>query len=123
MAKEKKISIPEKGKIYIYATFNNTIIAITNESSQVLFSGSAGSSGFKGSRKSTPFAATTAVKNITEKAKNAGLKRVDVFLKGPGWGRDAAVKAVKASGLQILSLADVTPMPHNGPRPKKRRRV
>lgn len=123
MPKEKKIAIPEKGQIHIYATFNNTIATITDDSGRVLFNGSAGLAGFKGSRKSTPFAATTAVKNIVDKARAQGFKRAEVFLKGPGWGRDAAVKAVKASGLQILALYDVTPIPHNGPRPKKRRRV
>lgn len=123
MAKEKKVTISEKGRIYIQATFNNTIITIADDGGKVLFVGSAGIAGFKGSRKSTPFAATTTVKNTVEKARLAGMKRVDVFVKGPGWGRDAAIKAIKAVGLQILGLADVTPIPHNGPRPKKRRRV
>lgn len=118
----KKI-IPEHGRAYITATFNNTLITITEDNGQIIAWGSAGTAGFKGARKSTPFAATESVKNVVDKVKKLGLRSLDVFVKGPGLGRDAAVRAIKAVGLQIISLSDITPMPHNGCRPRKRRRV
>lgn len=124
MAKKKiKKIIPERGRAYITATFNNTVVTITDESGQVITRGSAGIAGFKGTRKSTPFAATASVKNVADKVKTLGLCSLDVFVKGPGLGRDAAVRALRSSGLQITSLSDITPMPHNGCRPRKRRRV
>lgn len=124
MAKKKiKKIIPERGRAYITATFNNTVVTITDESGQVITRGSAGTAGFKGTRKSTPFAATASVKNVADKVKTLGLCSLDVFVKGPGLGRDAAVRALRSSGLQITSLSDITPMPHNGCRPRKRRRV
>jgi len=113
----------EKGKVYITATFNNTIVTITDVGGNTVAWGSSGMAGFKGARKSTPFAATTAVEAVARKAQDQGLREVEVFIKGPGAGRDAALRALKAVGLQISLIADVTPIPHNGVRPKKKRRV
>ncbi len=109
------------GLIYITATFNNTLVSITDQSGHVVAWGSTGASGFKGSRKSTPFAATTAIDAVIKKAKTYGLTSADVFIKGPGPGRDAVLGVLRASGLKITQLADVTPMAHNGCRPKKRK--
>ena len=122
MTKISKIS--EKGRVYITATFNNTIVTITDEKGNTLGWGTSGSVGFKGTRKSTPFAATSAVDQVAKKVilKNS-LRQVDVYIKGPGSGRDAALRALKSAGLTISMIADVTPMPHNGVRPKKKRRV
>lgn len=118
--KLKKIN---KGKIYITATFNNTLINITDENGNTISWGSSGRSGFKGSRRSTPFAATTAIEDTLKRAKAMGLNEVKVYIKGPGSGRDAALRVLRASGLKITLIADITPIPHNGCRPKKRRRV
>lgn len=115
----KKIS---KGKIYITATFNNTLINITDEFGNTIVWGSTGRSGFKGARKSTPFAATTTVEDVLKRAKILGLNQVKVFIKGPGVGRDAALRVLRSSNLHISMIADVTPIPHNGCRPKKRRK-
>ena len=109
------------GKIFITATFNNTLVSITDNNGNVLNWGSTGASGFKGSRKSTPFAATTALEGAINKAKEKGLSQVEVFIKGPGTGRDSALGAIRTSGLKILKIADITPIPHNGCRQKKRR--
>ena len=111
------------GRVYIQATFNNTIITITDEGGNVIAWASSGSSGFKGTRKSTPFAATTAAENAISKAQGIGLRSVEVYIKGPGPGRDASIRALKNAGLEITMIADVTPIPHNGPRPPKKRRV
>jgi small subunit ribosomal protein S11 len=120
-AKTKQI---EKGKIYISASFNNTMVTITDTDGNTLVWGSAGSSGFKGTRKATPYAATTAVEKVLSQAKEKfGLKEIEVYIKGPGTGRDASLRAVRSSGVKISQIADVTPFPHNGPRPKKKRRV
>jgi small subunit ribosomal protein S11 len=114
----------ERGKIYISASFNNTLVTITDVDGNTLAWGSAGSSGFKGTRKATPYAATTAVDRVLSQAKEKfGLKEVEVYIKGPGTGRDASLRAVRSSGVKISQIADVTPFPHNGPRPKKKRRV
>lgn len=122
--KPKKVKVVgPKGRIYVTATFNNTLITVTDEQGNTLLWGSCGSTGFKGSRKSTPFAATTTVAKVAQRAKQMGLKEVKVYIKGPGPGRDVAIRAIKTAGLNITLLADVTPIPHNGPRPKKRRRV
>lgn len=121
--KKKRKVYPEKGNIFVTATFNNTVVTVTDESGKVLLSGSAGKSGFRGTRKATPFAATTAVERVAKAAREAGLYQVAVFVKGPGPGRDAALRAIKASGLSMSLIADTTPIPHNGVRPKKRRRV
>ena len=112
-----------KGRIYITATFNNTLITVTDEDGDTICWGSTGSVGFKGSRKSTPFAATTAIKKVIENAKGLGLTQAQCFIKGPGPGRDAALRVLRASRIKIPMIADVTPIPHNGCRPKKRRRV
>lgn len=111
------------GRAYVTATFNNTLVTITDTGGNALLWGSAGGSGFKGARKSTPFAATTAVEQVARKAKNLGLSSVEVYIKGPGPGRDGAIRALKSAGLDITMIADVTPIPHNGPRASKRRRV
>lgn len=111
-------------KIYISASFNNSLVTAANEKGEVLAWGSSGSVGFKGTRKSTPFAATSAVEKVMNKIKNEyGVKEVEIYIKGPGPGRDAALRAVKAAGVRISLIADITPIPHNGPRPKKRRRA
>jgi small subunit ribosomal protein S11 len=112
-----------KARVYVTATFNNTLVTITDLSGNTLFWGSSGAAGFKGARKSTPFAATTAVEAVGRRAQEAGIKEVEVYIKGPGPGRDAALRALKSLGLNLVLIADVTPIPHNGPRPKKKRRV
>ena len=113
-----------RGRAYIQSTFNNTIITLTDPQGNTLAWGSAGSSGgTKGSRKSTPFAAQIAAETAARNAMDHGLREVDVYVKGPGSGREAAVRALQASGLALLSIRDVTPIPHNGCRPPKRRRV
>lgn len=112
-----------KAVAHIKATFNNTIIAISDKSGQVLCWGTAGTIGYKGSRKSTPFAAQRAAEECAAKARKLGVREVDVRIKGPGSGRESAIRALKASGLDVRSIEDVTPLPHNGCRPKKKRRV
>jgi small subunit ribosomal protein S11 len=112
-----------KAKVYINATFNNTLVTFTNEQGKTLCWGSTGTLGFKGTRKSTPYAATTAVESVAKKAQSLGITEVEVYIKGPGPGRDAALRALKAVGLKMSLIADVTPIPHNGPRARKRRRV
>lgn len=123
MAGTKQKRVEPKGKVFITATFNNTLVTITDVSGNTLYWGSSGLVGFKGARKSTPYAATSAVEAVARKAQDAGLREVEVYIKGPGAGRDAALRALKAVGLQIALIADVTPIPHNGVRPKKKRRV
>jgi len=121
--KKEKKNIPV-GKAFVQATYNNTIITLTDMQGNVISWASAGGEGFKGSRKSTPFAAQMAAKNAAQKAiDSAGLKTVEVFVKGPGIGREAAVRSLFQSGINITKIKDVTPVPHNGCRPKKRRRV
>lgn len=121
--KQKTMVTTGNGKVYVSTTFNNTIVTITNEKGDAIAWSSSGNAGFKGTRKSTPFAATSAVEEAIKKAKEVGVNNVEVFIKGPGVGRDAALRAVKNSGLSIAMIADVTPIPHNGPRMKKRRRA
>jgi small subunit ribosomal protein S11 len=111
------------GQAHIYATFNNTIVSMTDQSGNVVSWQSAGTSGFKGSRKSTPYAARMAAQTVSENAQGHGMKEVDVFVKGPGPGREAAIRAIQGSGLKVRSITDVTPVPHNGVRPPKKRRV
>lgn len=123
MATKVTKTIPTKGRVYITATFNNTLVTITDEHGNALYWGSSGLVGFKGARRATPYAATTAVEGVARKAMDAGLREVEVYIKGPGAGRDAALRALKAVGLGISLIADVTPIPHNGVRPKKKRRV
>ncbi|MBU0570320.1 30S ribosomal protein S11 [Patescibacteria group bacterium] len=132
MAKQKKsvktkttkaVKRIDKAKVYISASFNNTLVTVADEDGKVVLWGSAGSSGFKGTRKSTPYVATTAVDKAIRQAKETlGVKEVEIYVKGPGPGRDAALRAIRAAGLKIILIADVTPIPHNGPRPKKKKR-
>ena len=111
------------GRAYIYSTFNNTLISITDPQGGVISSGSAGTVGFKGSRKGTAFAAQRAAEQVARKGMDQGLRQVDVMIKGPGPGREAAIRSLQGSGLVVTSIRDVTPIPHNGCRPPKRRRV
>lgn len=112
-----------KAKVYVTATFNNTIITFTDLKGNTLCWGSTGTVGFKGARKATPYAATTAVEAVVRKALALGIDELEVYIKGPGPGRDAVLRALRAAGLKMSLIADITPIPHNGPRPKKRRRV
>ena len=131
MAKQKKVTRVkrrerkniEKGHAHIQSTFNNTIITLTDVHGNAISWASAGGLGFKGSRKATPFAAQMAAETATKAAMEHGLKSVEVFVKGPGSGREAAIRSLQAAGLEISSIKDVTPIPHNGCRPPKRRRV
>ena len=113
----------EKGQAHIASTFNNTMVTLTDMSGNVISWASAGQLGFRGSRKSTPFAAQEAAQTAAEKAKEHGLKSVEVYVKGPGSGREAAIRSLQATGLEVTMIKDVTPIPHNGCRPPKRRRV
>ena len=113
----------EKGAAHIHSSFNNTIVTITDEKGNVISWASAGELGFKGSRKSTPFAASEAAETAAKAAMEHGLKTVEVFVKGPGSGREAAIRSLQATGLEVSLIKDVTPIPHNGCRPPKRRRV
>ena len=113
----------EKGQAHIQYTFNNTLVTLTDMDGNALSWSSAGSLGFKGSRKSTPFAAQSAAETATKAALEHGLKTVEVYVKGPGAGREAAIRALQAAGLEITLIKDITPIPHNGCRPPKRRRV
>ena len=122
-AKKRVKKNVEHGQAHIQASFNNTIVTLTDAQGNALSWASAGGLGFRGSRKSTPYAAQVAAETATKAALVHGLKDVDVFVKGPGTGREAAIRALAASGLQVLSITDVTPVPHNGCRPPKRRRV
>ena len=124
MAKKKVKKNIAKGVVYVAATFNNTVITVTDEMGNVLAWSSAGALGFKGSKKSTPFAAQEAVEDAMAKAKEHGIKEVGIKVQGPGSGRDTAVKAIGAiEGIRVYSLKDITPLPHNGCRPPKKRRV
>lgn len=119
----KKQIIKSKAKINILATFNNTLVTIADTDGNVLIQESAGSLGFKGARKSTPYAATVATEKALIKAKQFGISEVEVYIKGPGAGRDAVLRAIRAANLKIDLIADVTPIPHNGVKPRKQRRV
>ena len=121
--KKATAAISENGRVYVASTFNNTIITITNEKGDAVSWSSSGARGFKGTRRSTPYAATLAMEDAAKRAIERGLKKVEIFVKGPGSGRDAALRAIRAAGLSIVSISDVTPIPHNGPRPSKKRRV
>ncbi|MBT3634044.1 MAG: 30S ribosomal protein S11 [Candidatus Marinimicrobia bacterium] len=122
-SKKKKIKVDPEGIATIKATFNNTIISLSDKFGNTIAWASAGQVGFKGSRKSTPFAATLAAQKAAEEAMSLGLMNVQVRVKGPGSGREAAVRAIRAAGLNVTSILDVTPIPHNGCRPPKKRRV
>jgi len=112
-----------EGMAHIQSTFNNTVITITDMSGNALAWASSGAHGFRGSRKGTPFAAQTAAEQVARKVIDQGMRKVDVLVKGPGSGREAAIRALQSAGLEISVIRDVTPIPHNGPRPPKRRRV
>ncbi|MFP3897975.1 MAG: 30S ribosomal protein S11 [Dehalococcoidia bacterium] len=112
-----------EGKAYIHSTFNNTMVTITDMQGNVVAWGSSGTAGFKGSRKGTPYAAQSAARGAAHQATGDGLRRVEVFIKGPGSGREAAIRALQASGITVTAIKDVTPIPHNGCRPRGRRRV
>jgi small subunit ribosomal protein S11 len=120
--RSERKSVP-RGQAHIQATFNNTIVTLTDPNGNVLSWGSAGAQGFKGSRKSTPYAAQVTAESAVRKAMDHGLRQVDVYVKGPGSGREAAIRSLQSSGLTVTSITDVTPIPHNGCRPPKRRRV
>ena len=121
--KKKEKRVVPVAQAHVQATFNNTIITITDQQGNTILWGSAGTVGFKGSKKSTPYAAQLAAQKVAEQAKQLGVRELDVFVKGPGPGREAAIRAFQTVGLKVRSITDVTPIPHNGCRPPKRRRV
>ncbi|MBE2217229.1 MAG: 30S ribosomal protein S11 [Ignavibacteria bacterium] len=120
---KKKTIVESTGVAHVKATFNNVIVTLTDVQGNTISWASSGKMGFKGSKKNTPFAAQVAAESAVKTAMDAGLRKVDVFIKGPGSGREAAVRSLQTSGLEILSIKDITPIPHNGCRPPKRRRV
>lgn len=120
---KKKIQVESNGLAHIKATFNNVIITLTDMYGNTISWASSGKMGFKGSKKNTPFAAQVAAESVAKQAFDAGLRKVDVLIKGPGAGREAAIRSLQTAGLEILSIKDITPIPHNGCRPPKRRRV
>jgi small subunit ribosomal protein S11 len=122
-AKKRVVVIEPVGQVHIKASFNNIIISITNTQGQVISWASAGKMGFKGSKKNTPYAAQMAASNCAVVAVEAGMKKAEVFVKGPGSGRESAIRTISNSGIEVLSIKDITPIPHNGCRPPKRRRV
>lgn len=121
--KKRKVVIEPEGYVYIQASFNNIIVTVTNKKGQVISWASAGKAGFRGSKKNTPYAAQVAATDATRTAYDEGLRAVEVFVKGPGSGREAAIRAIDGAGVKVLRIKDVTPIPHNGCRPPKRRRV
>jgi small subunit ribosomal protein S11 len=121
--KKKKIQVDVTGKVFVKATFNNVVITVTDVYGNVISWSSAGRNAFKGSRKNTPFAAQVTAQAAGKEAYDLGLRKVDVFVKGPGSGREAGIRSLQAVGLEILSIRDITPIPHNGCRPPKKRRV
>ena len=123
MAKKKVVKIEPVGKAHIHASFNNIIISLTNNSGQVIAWSSAGKMGFRGSKKNTPYAAQLAAANCSKKAYDLGLRKVKVFVKGPGAGRESAMRTIHSNGIEVTEIVDVTPLPHNGCRPPNRRRV
>ena len=122
-SKKRVVVVNKNGQTHIKCSFNNIIISITNETGQVISWSSAGKMGFRGSKKNTPFAAQIATEDAVKSAYELGLRKVDIFIKGPGAGRDSAIRAIQNAGLDVMSINDVTPLPHNGCRPPKRRRV
>jgi len=122
-AKKRVVKVDSFGDAHINATFNNLIISLTNKSGQVISWSSAGKMGFRGSKKNTPYAAQMAAQDASRVALEAGLKRVDVYVKGPGAGREGAIRALANSGIEVVIIKDITPLPHNGCRPPKKRRV
>ena len=122
-SKKRVVVVNKNGQAHIKCSSNNIIISITNETGQVISWSSAGKMGFRGSKKNTPFAAQIATEDAVKSAYELGLRKVDIFIKGPGAGRDSAIRAIQNAGLDVMSINDVTPLPHNGCRPPKRRRV
>ena len=123
VAKKRIVKVDTHGEVHISATFNNIIISITNKGGQVISWSSAGKMGFRGSKKNTPYAAQMAAQDCAKVASDAGMKRADVYVKGPGSGREGAIRSLNNSGIEVTSIKDVTPLPHNGCRPPKKRRV
>ena len=121
--KKKNVKVDAAGEAHIQASFNNIIISLTNNAGQVISWSSAGKMGFKGSKKNTPYAAQVAAEDASKEAHDFGLRRVKVYVKGPGAGRESAIRAIHNSGIEVTEIVDVTPLPHNGCRPPKRRRV
>jgi small subunit ribosomal protein S11 len=121
--KKRKVIVESTGEAHINATFNNIIISLTNKKGEVISWSSAGKMGFRGSKKNTPYAAQMAAEDCSKVAMEAGLKKVKVYVKGPGNGRESAIRSIHNSGVEVTEIIDVTPMPHNGCRPPKRRRV
>ena len=121
--KKRVVKVEPVGKAFIFASFNNCIISLTNSAGQVIAWSSAGKMGFRGSKKNTPYASQMAAEDCSKAAFDYGLRKVKVFVKGPGAGRESAIRAINASGIEVLEITDVTPLPHNGCRPPKRRRV
>ena len=122
-SKKRVVNVEAVGEVHIRATFNNIIIAMTNTNGQVVSWASAGKMGFKGSKKNTPYAAQVAAQECATKAFDLGMRKVEVFVKGPGAGRESAIRSIQASGIEVTIIKDMTPMPHNGCRPPKKRRV
>lgn len=122
-SRRRERRVVPQGRAYIYSTFNNTTVSVTDAEGNVIASASAGTVGFKGSRKGTAFAAQRAAEQAARRGVDMGLRQVDVFIKGPGAGREAAIRSLQGAGLMVTSIRDVTPIPHNGVRPPKRRRV
>ena len=121
--KKKVVKVEPIGEAHVFSSFNNVIISLTNNEGQVISWSSAGKRGFRGSKKNTPYAAQTAAEDCGKAAFDAGLRKVKVYVKGPGGGREAAIRAINTCGIEVLEIVDVTPLPHNGCRPPKRRRV
>ncbi len=122
-AKKRVVQVDANGQVHIKATFNNIIISMTNGQGQVISWASAGKMGFRGSKKNTPYAAQVAAQNCSEKAYELGLRKVEVYVKGPGAGRESAIRTIQNVGIEVTAIKDMTPLPHNGCRPPKRRRV
>lgn len=122
-AKKRVVVVEPYGQVHIKASFNNIIISVTNSTGQVISWGSAGKMGFRGSKKNTPYAAQMAAQNCCQVAYDLGMRKADIFVKGPGSGRESAMRTVQSVGIDVVNIFDVTPMPHNGCRPPKRRRV
>jgi small subunit ribosomal protein S11 len=122
-AKKKKVKVEAVGQAHIQASFNNIIISLTNKAGQVISWSSAGKMGFRGSKKNTPYAAQVSAEDCAREAHELGLRKVKVYVKGPGSGRESAIRAIHNSGIEVTEIVDVTPLPHNGCRPPKRRRV
>lgn len=122
-AKKRVVVVEPTGQVHIKASFNNIIISITNSSGQVISWASAGKMGFKGSKKNTPYAAQVAASNCAQAAYELGMRKAEVFVKGPGAGRESAIRTIQSAGIEVTTIKDITPLPHNGCRPPKRRRV